>query len=921
MEAIARCADPAGVGVSLARLLDARPDLDEQLGEDGLVRDALIAVVAASRSLTRALEVDPGILTPLDDRVGLAQEWDPARYLAAAQAFVATDDSDPARSLRRWKRRHLFRIAVRDLLGWADMPTVGRELAGLAEACLSIALEVADPQIPISIIGMGKLGGSELNYSSDVDVMFVHAGGGGDDQQEGERAARAVLALMAEPTSDGIVFRTDANLRPEGRAGALSRDLASYEAYWDSRAEAWEMQALLKARPVAGDADLGSSFEVAARHLVWDNGLDPDAVRAIRAMKARSEQELRRRGLAHRELKRGPGGIRDVEFAVQLLQLVHGRHDEEIRSLSTLTALASLARNGYVDPGDARLLDAAYRFLRTVEHRLQLVDEQQVHSLPEDDEARTRLARVLGHRDRGGGSALEQFEGDLRRHQGVVRAIHESLFFRPLLEAFGGSGPLTPEVAQERLSAFGFRDADQIRGALRELTDGLSRQSRLMEQMFPLLLEWLSSAPDPDLGLLQLRTLAEGSARSATLATAFRESPGAADRVCRLLGSSRVLGGTLRRNPDFVSLLGDDEFLEQDKGHHEFEEQARQALAWRGDAEEHREGIRRFKRRELARVAARDVLGFASVEAVGRELAALADTAIDAVLRSLEPKMPFAVIGMGRLGGSALSYASDVDVLFVYEGDGAATFEAAERTALDLIREVGTTTADGELFEVDARLRPEGARGAMARSIEGYRQYYEKWAQTWEFLALTKARFVAGDPILGHQFLSLADPYVYREPFPRDWVRDVRRMKARVEAERIPAGEDPAFHLKLGPGSLSDVEFTAQLLQLERGGGRDDLRGTETVGTVERLVAAGFLTDEDGGALIEAYRFCERARNYRFLHTGRAGDALPADPTEAVHLARMLGYTDRPGAALREDYRRLTRRCRKVVERVFYGRA
>ncbi len=677
---------------------------------------------------------------------------------------------------------------------------------------------------------------------------------------------------------------------------------------------------MIKARPIAGDVDLASAFDEAADEALWEGPLVEDGIREIRAMKERTEAQLRHRGLHQRELKRGRGGIRDVEFAVQLLQLVHGRHDPEIRSPATLTALDQLARNGYVDPQETRALDAAYRFLRTVEHRLQLVDEQQVHSLPTDQDALTNLARVLGFRDTGSRNAIEQFEDELRRHQAVVRAIHERLFFRPLLEAFAGAGQLSLDVAQERLAAFGFRDAAQIRGALKELTEGFSRQSRLMEQMFPLLLEWLSRSPDPDLGLLQLRTLVEGRARSATLATAFRESAGAAERVCRLLGASRIVGQALRRHPDFAGRLADDEFLEADRSHDDFGQQARHAMEWRGDAEQHRDGIRRFKRRELLRIAGRDLLGFAPVEVVGHELAALADVTIDASLRALEPRVPFAVIGMGRLGGNALSYASDIDVLFVFDGDGSDQFESAEQTALNLIREVGATTTEGELFEIDARLRPEGTKGAMARSLEGYRQYYERWAQTWEFQTLTKARFVAGDPVLGHRFLALIDPYVYREQIPRKWAKEIRQMKARIESERIPAGEDAEFHLKLGPGSLSDVEFTVQLLKLRHGGEHPELRGTETMGSIERLVKAQLLSEADGQALADAYRFCERARNYRYLHTGRAADALPTDPEAAAHLARMLGYTHRPVPSLRDDYKRLTRRCRKVVERVFYGK-
>ncbi len=321
---------------------------------------------------------------------------------------------------------------------------------------------------------MGKLGGRELNYASDVDVLFVHEG----DGALAERAARAVLTTMSEPTADGIVFRTDADLRPEGRSGPLSRTLDAYAAYYERWAQPWEFQALLKARPVAGDDDIGRRFLELAQPFVWPEVLDPDAVRSVRAMKARAEGEMHRRGLTEREVKRGRGGIRDIEFAVQLLQLVHGRHDPSVRSPTTLDALAQLAAGGYIERDDAAQLDDAYRFLRTVEHRLQLQDEQQTHTLPADLGARTRLARVLGYRDRGDETALDLFEADYRGYQNRVRSIHERLFFAPLLDTLAGAGPLTEEAVEARLAAFGFLDVAHTRAALQELTQGLTRRSR-----------------------------------------------------------------------------------------------------------------------------------------------------------------------------------------------------------------------------------------------------------------------------------------------------------------------------------------------------------------------------------------------------------------------------------------------------------
>ena len=916
--ALDRSADPVTGRAALRRVLEAHPRLSDDLSSDSELLDAIVAVAVASHSLLAVLERDTVALDMLR-APALHTPTTVDGLVAQADGLFAVED--PSAALRRWKHRQVVRIAGRDLLGLADLRTVGAELAAVAQACLGVALKIAAPTVPLAVIGMGKLGADELNYSSDVDVVFVHDG----DTAEAERAARALLRTMTEPTRDGIVFRTDPDLRPEGRSGALSRTLVGYRAYWQRWAQTWELQALIKARPVAGDLALGAAFVAEASPFVWPDVLDPSAVHEIRAMKARTEQMLTRQGLQTRELKRGYGGIRDIEFAIQLLQLVHGRHDHSIRSRGTLDALEQLAGGGYVTMSDARQLDDAYVWLRTVEHRLQLVDEHQTHTLPADVGARTHLARVLGLRDLLGQSALEQFDAEHLHHQAVVRAIHEKLFFAPMLDTLAGVGALSMSAAQERLIAFGFRDVERTRAALEELTAGLTRRSRVMQQLLPAVLGWLSAAPDPDLGLLALRRLTEGYQRSSTLARRFRESPIAAERTCRLLGSSRILGSALYRAPSFVDALADDSsgtspVLSTEATRGELITEALDSLDWREDDAGRRSGLRRFKRRHLLRIGARDLLGFAALDTAGRELSCLADACVEGALRSLEPTLPFAVIGLGRLGGAELSYASDIDVIFVYDGTTAHDFATAERTATQLVGAIGDSTAEGRTFRVDTRLRPEGAQGPLARSLGGYETYFGQWAQTWEFQALTKARFVAGDHTLGERFVDLAHRFVYRDPFPDEWRRDIRRMKARIERERIPPGEDPQFHLKLGRGSLSDIEFTVQLEQLAHGAVHPEVREPSTLRALAALAEIGAIAEEDAQPLRESFVLCEQARNYRYLLTGSPSDALPVDGDEAEKLARMLGYTHRPQQSLRDDYRRVTRRARTIVERMFYAR-
>jgi glutamate-ammonia-ligase adenylyltransferase len=883
-DAIERSAAPMFVRATIDRLLATDADLDERLGKDEPLARALIAVLAASRSLARFIERHPAeaiqILAALDAR--------PPRMDTTVDEMVM------------WKSCEYLRIAARDLTGLDDLDATGRLLARLASGVLDSACKLAHAR-HLAVIGMGKLGGNELNYASDVDVMFV-IDGARDDL---EPHVREVMEIAAR------CFRVDANLRPEGRDGPLARSLDSYEAYWDRWAEPWEFQALLKARPVGGDQRLGARWHDAAQRWLWNRPFSADDLRALRQMKQRSEQQVARSGTTDREIKRGPGGIRDIEFTAQLLQLVHGHSDPDLRSPNTLRTLDELATAGYVDADDARQLRDAYQFFREVEHRLQLVDEQQVHALPTSAEALDRLARVLGYRDRPRADASEQLTSELRRRRAAVRAIHERIYFRPLLEAFAEtSSGLTPEAAVERLEAFGFTDAMRTQAAVRELTRGLNRTTRLMQQMLPLFLDWLSTSPDPDLGLLILRNLLSDPARRALLIDAFRDSPEAARRLCCLAGTSRLLGEIAQHNPDLVGRLPDAERL-RTRDRSELVDSARNALSWRSD-EDVPSGLRRWKNRHLFGIAARDVLGLADVDVVGENLTALAEATIEAALIEIEPQVPFAVIGMGRFGGGEMSYASDLDVLFVYEGDGMRSVEEADRVAKQLTRFLGGSTPADRIYPIDADLRPEGKQGPMARSFDGFVSYWRNYAQTWERQAMIRARTVAGDLALGERLLDALEPEVWGDGLTADELLAIRRMKARVEGERIPAGEDPKFHLKLGRGSLSDVEFTAQMLQLQYG-----VRATGTVAALRGLAITGVLSEDDADTLTDSYRFCERVRNRWYLVNSGPSDSLPTQPEPLTWLARSLDTT--PGR-LRDEYRRVTRRARRVVERVFYGR-
>lgn len=788
-------------------------------------------------------------------------------------------------------RRELLRIAARDLLGVDELPATARALSAVAVAAIEAALDREGLRgAPLAVVGMGKLGGDELNFASDVDLLLV-----ADDPAAVEPGLRRALDTLR-----GCV-RVDLDLRPEGRDGAMVRTVESYATYWERWAAPWERHALLRARVVAGNPEVGARWQAAADHALWGRPFDAASIRSIRALKDRTERVVASRPSGGRDLKRGLGGIRDVEFAVQLLCLVHGTGDPTLRVRNTLAALRELVDGGYVRADDADALVAAYLALRRAEHHLQLVDLRPAHVLPDDPADLDRLGRSLGFEPGADTSAGDAAAEHLRRHRAVARAVFERLWFRPLLGEFAGR--------ERAMAAFGFAELDRTREGIDELTRGLGRSSRLMRQLLPLLLDWLSATPDPDLGLLGLRRLASGAGRAQQLVDAFRDSPELARRLCTIVGTSRLLGDHLVRHPDLLALLGDDRDGLRPRRGPELSAVIDEALSWRAP-DERRPALKRLTDREGLRIGAADVLGALSTGEVATALTDLAEAsvaaAVDAAVEATGG-LPIAVVALGRFGGAEMSYPSDLDVVFVGPaGEG----EEAERVAAAVLRFLGD--GPGHVYDVDADLRPEGRDGRLVRSLDAWAAYVERWAQPWERLAWVKARPVAGDRPLGDALVDdVLGPWVWDRPVSAAERTELRRIKVRVERERIRPGDDPDFHLKLGRGGLTDVEFCTQLLQLEHG-----VRATGTAEALRALRDAGALDADEHRALEDAHGFLEAVRNRLFLVIGEPGDALPARHDDLARVASSLGTTP---SALRDRHRQVTRRARHVVEHRFFG--
>ena len=952
---VARSADPDLALTALVALAEAAEDRDallQEAADDEGTSMRLLSVLGASQALGDHLRRHPEHWHELcDPTLGSTR---PAAYAVRASLLRAVgagpDDEHPTATLqhpaamdalRVEYRRLLLRLAARDLAHHVGVDDAAAELADLAAGTLEAALAVARAKVGeasrtcrLAVIAMGKCGGHELNYVSDVDVIFVAEPVEGAADQPAMRAATqlasTLMQVCSEHTREGTIWPVDANLRPEGSSGPLVRSLASHQGYYERWAKTWEFQALLKARAVAGDLELGREYDALISPMVWSATERDGFVEEV--------QSMRRRVIAHipadqseRQLKLGSGGLRDVEFAVQLLQMVHGRTDEEVRPQTTLSALARLTERGYVGREDGRALHDAYAFLRTLEHRIQLYQLRRTHVMPADEPSLRRLGRSLGYtRD-----PVHELDQQWHFHQREVRRLHEKLFYRPLLSAVarisGDEARLSPEAARARLSALGYLDPTAALRHLEALTTGVSRTAQIQRTLLPVMLQWFADAPDPDAGLFGFRRISEALGSTPWYLRLLRDEGEAAQRMATVLATSRYATDLLRREPQGVAVLGEQERLGP-LGRAAVQAAMFSAVERRSDVEESVAAIRAVRRRELLRISVADLCVPFGVAEVGYALtdvtSATLEATLAAVTRSVEAargrSMPtrMAVVAMGRYGGGELGYGSDADVMFVHDPEPGADPQVAASMAQTVANEVRRLlSAQGRdpALEIDIDLRPEGRQGPPVRTLGSYAAYYGKWSAVWEAQALLRADPVVGDPDLRAAFAAMIDPL----RFPagglgeRDVV-EVRRIKARVDSERLPRGADPATHFKLGRGGLSDVEWTVQLLQMRHAGAVQELRTTRTLEALQVAVEHDLLDVDDAQGLAQAWRFASRARNATVQVRGKPADQLPRDARERAAVAAILQYPPGESDAMVNDYLRAARRARGIVDRIFW---
>ena len=964
---IGSTADPDRALLALVRLATAAQDddlattaLKETLANPE-ARRRLLAVLGASTALGDELVRHPATVAVFYHHHALPRETDPpnSHYRTALLHAVGADPHRPnpvARNatsatidqLRAAYRATLLQITATDLT--AANPTdivddVWRALADLAAAALEAALAIAWAEhddatgVRFTIIGMGKCGGRELNYVSDVDVIYVVEPETGTDEahalQIGAQLATGVYRACSVPSGQPALWPVDTALRPEGANGPLVRTLASHRIYYERWAKTWEFQALLRARPIAGDMALGTAYLDAITPLVWQASHTENFVTDAQSMRRRVEQHIPA-AEADRELKLGSGGLRDIEFTVQLLQLVHGRSDRTLRSPHTLNALTALADAGYVGRDDADRMAVHYRLLRVVEHRMQLNRLRRTHLLPTAMDDLRRLGRSIGVR----ADPAQQILTQVRTTQREVRALHEALFYRPLLPEVAQLSAenivMSPQAVATRLAALGYRNPAGALRHMQALTGGASRTAAIHRQLLPAMLGWFAQGADPDVGLLGFRTLSDDLGRTPWYLKLLRDSALAAPRLAHVLSSSPYLVQALGRSPESIQWLADDSQLAPSS-----------ATALRTEVAatvaRHPDGtgatlLRAIRRRELARTATGELLHLSDPVAAAEAITTVTDEVLVGTLSIAErltlaefgchePPTRVLIVAMGRLGGCEPGYGSDADVIFVHEPHECSDLEVATAYATAVATTFRTLlghTSGEPALEVDADLRPEGRHGPLVRTLDSYREYYNRWAQNWENQALLRARPVAGDPGLAACFTTLIEPLRYPTKLTTTAATDIRRIKARVERERLPRAVQPERHLKLGPGAIGDVEWTVQLLQLEHAHEHQPVQTTATLPALTHLNTLGFITDSDRNTLQTAWLLASGIRNALTLWTGRTSgpvlDVLPAERKALSGLALIMNYPVHAGMQLEEDYLRAVRRSRRVVERLFYGK-
>ncbi len=939
-------------------------------------RSALFTLLGGSQSLATALHAAGDEWIALFRRSLAAPTRTAGDHERALEPATTRAWEQFAERLRQLRHREYLRIGLNDLVGHSSVEVTVGELSALADGLFAAAYRWArrtvgeqygelwsdrsDPPAPgtqgsFVVLALGKLGGQELNFSSDVDVMYLYESDAGTSAggPRGSLEARAYCTRLAEMitrglqevTASGIAFRVDLRLRPDGVNGPIANSVDNALLYYESYGQTWERTALIQARPIAGAVSLGEHFLREVRPFLYRRYLDYATVADMKEMKARVEAQLGEKA-GRGNVKLGRGGIREIEFLVQVLQLIHGGPDERVRGGGSLRTLARLVAGGYLPEDEGAALIDAYRFLRNVEHKIQIVHERQTHTVPPDAHEQETLARRLGYH---GTDVVAQLWADMDHHTGRVRKAFEKLFHEPAAETRRAAAPEVVQLLRNldqrdtsltQLRALGFARPEESYDNLLLLREGplgapaRARRKKMLYELAPTLLATIQKSPDPDLALQNLATfISTTGARSSFLAL-LQENPATLRMLIQLFGGSQFLANAFIRHAELLDTLVRADLVRVHRAAEDLAADLETALARAEDLEEVLDVLRRFRNQEFLRIGINDLQSLLEPEEVSRELTALAEvclrTATAIATRDVSARYGFAqppgrlvVLGMGKLGGGEINYNSDLDLIFVYDeteaGAAALAHEFFSKLAQRLITVLQTTTREGIVYRIDTRLRPSGRSGPLVSSLEGFRRYHETSAHVWERQALIKARPVAGDASVAHHVADIVSAFVYRAPLATAEVHEIRRLRQRMERE-LARETHERINIKTGRGGLVDVEFLTQMLQLSYGAREPRVCVRNTLGALAALTEIGVLPAADHALLTEGYRFLRRVENALRLAHDRPVEDLDRWHVDLGVAAKRMGFVGARatvGEALWREYEVRREAIRACYERWF----
>lgn len=959
--AVAASADPQRAESFVGQLAKttAVTLLDAATPEQARILCALLAGSQASGAVLAAHPewvpgvIEPGALEFPRAEQGLRREV--AGWLEPL--LQASDYSEALSRLRLFKQREMVRIAARDLARLGTTDQIIREITNVADLCADWVFCLCWKQLTerfgkpfhadaggrwvetqFSIIGLGKMGGQELNYSSDIDVVFVYteegftfktapragseAGHGLSNHAFFLKLSEALIAEISRMTPQGSLYRIDLRLRPEGNSGPLCRSLESYENYYSQWGQTWERMMLIKARRVAGDKELGAEFIEMIHPFRYPRSLSERTLGEISAMKKRIENEVVKAGELDRNVKLGRGGIREIEFAAQTLQLLHAGHLPFLQNHQTIPVLHKAFHYHLLSTEEVQGLHQAYYFLRDVEHRLQMDDYQQTHTIPTNAAARERLARLMGF------DGWDAFEAARARHSQFVRSVYERI-----IPSDNASAPkLLPDYFDTEIEQWkallvrhSFRDVDHALRMTANFVEGpgyvhvAPRTVELARDLFP---KFLALCPrkgepverpvlsDPDRVLVRLDSFVSAYGARSTLYELWAQHPTLFELLLWLFDRSEFLAETAIRTPDLVDDLELSGRLRRPKAALDI----LRDLRFGSNDEDQRLWMRRYHQTEQMRIGLRDILGLADFLQSLVEISALADAclqyALEVVMRKHRLKIPpFCILGLGKLGGREINYGSDLDIIFVTRA-ASNKLPSLQKLAIEIMDLLSAQTEQGIVFKTDARLRPDGEKGLIVNNLEACEDYYRRRASLWEIQTLTRTRPIAGDLSLGAQFQSLAaalanftpenvsagfpshdasgalSPLTGLTAYSPEWRKQIARMRERIEKERTPAGKE-ALAIKTGAGGLIDAEFLAQTLCLANG-----WQEPNTTLALVRACESGVLSSEDGKMLLENYRQLHKIECILRRWSFEGEVLLPDDPEPLYRVAVRCGFQD-----------------------------